>query len=232
MKKIKSYESGNNKELHYELVRRYFKKNATLKSPEEVKREIKKRIMWKVYTSTLDEILQNNGEISSVIDVGCGMGNFTLELVEHNQFKKIVGIDFLKETIDITHQNKKRLGGVSFLQCDILNLPFNNKSFDLTLCLDTLHHIHKDDFSKAIHELARITNNYLMFEIRNKNYFLEYWFKNLLLQILYKDLPQYTTSIPEVNNLMKKHGFQLKIIRGRTSLNKTCRRLVLVYKRI
>jgi tRNA G46 methylase TrmB len=94
------------KKLHYELTKKYFRKSATFKegyyttkNTEELKQEIRKRDMWDIYSSNLDEILQNNYESKSVIDVGCGMGNFTLELVNREQFKKIVGIDFLKETL-------------------------------------------------------------------------------------------------------------------------------------
>ncbi len=230
--------SEDDKKLHYESIKKYFRKSAadkrgfySSKSTEGAKRELKKRNMWKIYTSALDGILKDDIKLSSVIDVGCGMGNFTLELAQHEQFKKIVGIDLLKETFGIARENENTFGNVSFLQGNLLNLPFIDRSFDLTVCLNTLHHIHKEDFCKAIHELARITNKYLMLEIRNKNYILDLWFNKIVLPKLYRDLPQYSYSLSELNYLMKKHGFQLKIIRGKSTFSRACRCLLIVFKR-
>lgn len=229
----------NDKELHYELVRKYFRKSAedksgfyNSKSAEEIEHELKKRRMWRIYTSTLDDILKKDSEISSVIDAACGMGNFTIELVKRNHFKKIVGIDFLKETFDIACKNKQMFGNIFFLQGNLLNLPIVDKSFDFTVCLNTLHHIHKNDLSKAVYELTRITKKYLMIEIRNKDYIFEFWFNKILLPKLYRDLPVCCSSISELNDLMKKNGFELRIIRGNNLLTRASWRLLLVYERI
>lgn len=239
MKEPNFSKTGNDKELHYMQVKKFFKKSAEekskfydSKSEGKLEREIKKRSMWKIYTLTLHEILQSNFNISIVIDVACGMGNFITELSRHNQFKKIIGIDFLKETFDIARKTGKKFENISFLQADLLNLPFSDRIFDLTVCINSLHHIHENDFSKAISELARITNKYVMLEIRNKNYILIPFINKIVLQKLYRDLPICSTSISEINNLMEKNRFKLKITRGNSSLYCACWRLVLVYERI
>jgi SAM-dependent methyltransferase len=227
------------KKLHYALVKKYFRKDAAKrkgyydsKDIEELKYDLKKRKIWKIYTSTLDEILHKNAEIFNVIDVGCGMGNFTFELVHRKQFKKIVGIDFLTETFDIARENKKNFGKVSFIQGDLLNLPFTDESFDMTVCLNVLHHIHKDDFSKAIYELARITDKYLILEIRNKNNILKFWHNKIVLPHFNREIPVDANSVLEVNDLMKDYNFQLEIVRGKSVVRMICWHLLLVYKRI
>ena len=231
--------SNFDKTLHYELIKKYFIKSATnkkgyykSKSIYEINKDTKRRSDWKNYTSALDEILKNDRQIESTIDIGCGMGNFILELVNRKQFKKIFGIDFVKETFDIARENKQYFGNIDFIQGNMLSLPFKNRSFDLTFCLNVLHHVHKNDFTLAIYELTRITNKYLMIEIRNKNNFLEFLYQKILLPKFYRSLPQFTNSITEVNNLMKQNGFGLKIIKGRIPFTWACRHLVLVYKRI
>jgi ubiquinone/menaquinone biosynthesis C-methylase UbiE len=231
--------SNSDKKLHYESIKKYFIKSAAnkkgyyrSKSIYEIKKDTKRRSDWKNYTSALDEVLKNDRQIESTIDIGCGMGNFILELVYRKKFKKIFGIDFLKETFDIARENKQHFGNIGFIQGNILSLPFKNSSFDLTVCLNVLHHVHKDDFTLAIYELTRITNKYLMIEIRNKNNFLEFLYQKILLPKLYRSLPQFTNSITEVNNLMKQNGFGLKIIKGRIPFTWACRHLVLVYKKI
>lgn len=230
--------SNPDKKSHYESIKKYFIKSAAdkkgyykSKDINEIKKDFKKRSDWSNYTSALDEILKIDRQIFSVIDIGCGMGNFTLELVYRNQFKKIVGIDFLKETLDIAREDKQDFVCVDFIQANLLNLPFKNRNFDLTVCLNVLHHVHQQDFSLAIDELTRITNKYLMIEIRNKNNFLEFFYQKILLPKLYKDLPQFTNSITQVNNLMKKNGFEFNKIKGRIPISWACRHIVLVYKR-
>ena len=53
------------KKLHYRLTKKYFKKNAILKKgfytskcTEELKQQIRKRDMWGIYYSSLEEILK------------------------------------------------------------------------------------------------------------------------------------------------------------------------------
>jgi len=226
------------KKFHYELTKKYFRKSATFKegyyitkNTEELKQQIRKRDMWNIYFSSLDEILQNDSESKSVIDVGCGMGNFILELVNREQFKRIVGIDFLKETLRLACENAKLFEKVNFIEGDLLNIPFNDRSFDITICLNVLHHIHVKDFSNAIHELTRITNKYLILEIRNERNIFNFWNDHVTLPIFYKNLPIHTTSTSDVNNLMINHNFQLQTIRRKALLSRICRRFVLTYKR-
>ena len=228
-----------NKKLHYELTKNFFRKNAAdkkgyynSKDEETVKQEIQNRRMWEIYSSSLDGVLQNNRSIDSVIDVGCGMGNFTLELANRKNFKKIVGIDFLKNTFDIARENPKFFERVSFTEGNLIYMPFKDRSFDLAVCLNVLHHIHIDDFKLAIKELARITDKYLILEIRNKKNILDIWYSKIILPKYYKKLPLYTSSIQEINGLMKKFNFRLENMEGERFFSWTCRYLVIVYKRI
>jgi ubiquinone/menaquinone biosynthesis C-methylase UbiE len=228
----------NEKNLHYDNVKKFFKKSAKektgfydFKNDEQVEREIKKRRMWKIYTSTLNEILLSDNKISSVIDIACGMGNFTMEISKHKNFEKIVGIDFLKETFNIARKTKNKFENISFIQGNLLNLPFKNLSFDLTVCLNTLHHIYKNDFKNSINELSRITNKYLMIEIRNKNYVLLPWKNKIVIEKLYRDLPIYSNSISEINKNMEKNNFIPRIIRGNSAISWTSWRLIAVYER-
>ena len=230
--------TNSDKKQHYELIKKYFIKNAANKKGyyrskdiNEIKKDIEKRSDLRNYISTLNKLVKMDNQIHSAVDIGCGMGNFILELVYTKKFKKIIGIDFLKDTMEIACENKKHFGNVVFIQGNMLNLPFKNNSFDLTVCINVLHHIHKEDFNLAIDELIRITDKYLMIEIRNKNNFLEFFYKKILLPKFYNDLPQFSNSVDEVNILMKQNKFELKIIKGRLPFIWACRHLLLLYKR-
>lgn len=238
-KKEKYSQYKKNKKLHYELTKKFFRKNAAdkkgyynSKDAEALKQDIRNRRMWEIYSSSLDGVLQNNPSIDSVIDVGCGMGNFTLELANRKQFKKIVGIDFLKDTFDIARENTKFFEMVSFTEGDLIYMPFKDRSFDLAVCLNVLHHIHVDDFRNAIQELTRITDKYLILEIRNKKNIFDIWYNHIILPKLYKKLPLYATSLSRLNDLIKKFDFQIVSMNGEKIFTGACRRLVIVYKRI
>lgn len=226
------------KRIHYEMTKNYFRKSVAgkkgyyiNKSLGEVKNDLKKRTMWKTYVSILDNLLMNDSESISVLDAGCGMGNFVLELTNYDQFNKIVGIDFLKETFYLAFENKKQFEKVTFIQGNLLNLPFQTKSFDVTFCLNVLHHIHKKDIDKTLRELARITNKYLIIEIRNTKNIFNILYEKLIIPLFFRDLPLYCYSIKEVNKSIKQQ-FKLDKIKGKFSKIWGCRRVVLIYNRI
>lgn len=228
-----------NKKLHYEMTKEYFRESALhkkgyydAKNRGKLKHDIWQLKIWKICTSILDKLLQNNPEIIKVIDVGCGKGDFTVELAKrYPQFEEIWGIDFLKEAFDIARENAKQFGKVFFKEASLLNIPFKDKNFDLTICINLLHHVHIDDFNRAIEELARITDKYLILEIRNKKNIFNFWYDYILLPNFYKDVPIFTTTISEVSNLLKNHNFRLQMVRGIFPVSWVCRRLVIVYKR-
>lgn len=239
MQDFKHSKSGKDKKLHYELTKQYFREIAInkggyydAKDRGDLRHDVCQRKIWEICTSILGGILPNNPEITRVIDVGCGIGDFTVELAKrYPEFEEIVGIDFLKETIDIACENAKQFDNIVFLEEDLLNLPFRDRSFDLTICINTVHHIHVEDLGRAIDELMRITNKYLILEIRNKKNILNFWYDYIVIPIFYNDLPVYACSASEVNELAKKHNFQLQTEAGIYPLSTICRRLVLVYER-
>jgi len=198
---------------------------------EEIRRKLRRRNDWNTYTSVLDALFKNDDTIDSAIDIGCGIGNVLFELVWRKKFATIVGVDFLRETMRIPHEQPRYFGSVQFLQGDVVHLPFTEKSFDLTICFNMLHHIYEDDVPKALEELARITKKYLLVEIRNKDNVLEPWYENRSLRKKYSQLPQYPLSLSEVQHILGYQGFTRERIKGRLPATWMCRRLVCVYIR-
>ncbi len=229
---------ASEKKTHYALVRKYFNNDASDYRQyyeghdiEKIRRKLQKRSDWTTYTTVLDGLLSKNQKVESVVDVGCGIGNFLIELMARNRFTTIVGVDFLRETMRIARENQQFFSPVDFVQADLLDLPFEDRCFDVTVCLNVLHHVHPDDLQKALGELARITKNHLMVEIRNKNNVLEFFFENVKLRRKFKNLPQYTTSLDDLHRMIENHGLLVEQIKGRFPATWMCRRLVCVYKR-
>ena len=49
-----------------------------------------------------------------------------------------------------------------FVLADALNIPFAEKSFDLTLLIDTSHHLNDVQFKTALIELKRVCRRYIV----------------------------------------------------------------------
>ena len=225
---------NNDKNLYYDSIKKYFREDACAKNRyyENTKISPKQREIFDLTLSILEDVTKNNPKLTKALDAGCGVGSFTFELSQRfPQLKQIVGVDFLKEIVSVAFEKTKNDKKISFIQADLLNMPFDDRNFDLTICIDVLHHIYSDDFKIVIKELTRVTEKYLLLEIRNKKNIFNFWYNHVVLPLFYRNLPVHTTSIDEVNNFIKEHNFKLHLARRIASSRYSCRRLVLVYKR-
>lgn len=89
---------------------------------------------------------------SKILDVGCGNLLIAREIVKLNKSVSITGIDVmaLPEISDITEHPQ-----ISYIKASAEKIPFADKSFDISLCLVTLHHINNQ--SEVLKELSRVT---------------------------------------------------------------------------
>lgn len=100
-------------------------------------------------------------DVKTIIDIGCGNGIITNELVKQWD---VVGLDFSEEAL-------------KYLNCKIVkasatDIPLDNNSFDLVLCSEMLEHLIDEDLKKAINEIKRLSKKYLIITVPN-NEFLE-----------------------------------------------------------
>jgi tRNA (uracil-5-)-methyltransferase TRM9 len=104
---------------------------------------------WNEFDSFL-EFIENK---DNVADIGCGNGRF-YKFLREKRDSKYVGIDNNKELLkEARHLNK-----ADFIEGDILKIPLEERSQDVTVCIAALHHIPSKKLrNQAIEELARIT---------------------------------------------------------------------------
>lgn len=97
-------------------------------------------------------------ENAKILDAGCGEG----VLVEKYREKgfNIIGLD-------LNYSSEHVKNG------DISKMPFEDREFDLVLCLDVLEHISISDHEKATDELYRVTKTggLIIFAIPNLSHF-------------------------------------------------------------
>ena len=77
-------------------------------------------------------------ESKRICDLGCGIGRWSYFLKDIA--KEIVLIDF-SESIFEARKNLSESDNMIFIMADVLNLPFQDDTFDFMFCLGVLHHI-------------------------------------------------------------------------------------------
>lgn len=98
----------------------------------------------------------------TVLDVGCGTGRLTKELLKKTQ--KVYALDNSSEMLNYAPKAAKLLLGSAF------QLPFENNKFDFVVSMDLI--LHFKNYMKIIDEMIRVTkkNGYIIFNIGNKEH--------------------------------------------------------------
>ena len=87
-----------------------------------------------------------------VLDAGTGTGTLALGLAPHAG--EVVGVDLVPELLEEARRLASGSENVSFVEADVLALPFEPDSFDLAASSRTLHHVGRPEL--LISELARV----------------------------------------------------------------------------
>jgi SAM-dependent methyltransferase len=102
-----------------------------------------------------DQELQRQARGKEVLDVGCGPGEFTLNVAK--DAKSIIGIDSSRTALDLAEGNLERAGikNASFGLGDIKCLPFPDESFDLVYSRRGPASVNKHCLSEVLRVLKR-----------------------------------------------------------------------------
>ena len=98
-------------------------------------------VLWRVYFKPLHRKINGLlGEISglSVLDIGCGTGNFLRELKKRNP-RLLTGVDISESMLEIARELSSGTD-IKFIRCDAENLPFDDESFDIVTSTIAFHH--------------------------------------------------------------------------------------------
>ena len=100
------------------------------------------------YWHQIDEIVQFNP--TTILEIGIGNG-FVSDYLKKRGYNI--------KTIDIDERLKPDYIG------NVLNLPFDDSSFQVVSCCEVLEHIPYENFKTALSEIYRVTNNYAIISI-------------------------------------------------------------------
>jgi ubiquinone/menaquinone biosynthesis C-methylase UbiE len=88
-----------------------------------------------------------------ILDIGCGLGDFTKKVWEVNPKNDVLGIDISENAISFI---SKKLPYIRFEVSSLPNLDFNENCFNLIICLEVLYYLGSDLRYKSLENMKKI----------------------------------------------------------------------------
>lgn len=113
--------------------------------------------VWRRYLSKTLSFLRDWAPIaatSTVLDIGCGTGEFERLLLLKQPTQPIVGIDLAENMLSLARQKCRGYPHVSFQKASASALPFADRSFDVVVSASAFHYF--DDPIAALLEMKRV----------------------------------------------------------------------------
>lgn len=91
----------------------------------------------------------------TALDMGCGSGRFSVALKKLG-CSSVVGVDYGDRGLEVANELLEQTGEkhIEFRKCNVLDLPFDNESFEVVFCHGALHHT--ENLEKGISEMLRV----------------------------------------------------------------------------
>lgn len=106
----------------------------------------------------LDQIGSSDAPPKRPLEVGAGEGVISMRL--YDRFGEATAIDLPDSGLRAEWKTRP---GPRYLHADAEKLPFRDKDFDLTVCVEVLEHL--VDPQKGLQELARVTSKHLLVSV-------------------------------------------------------------------
>lgn len=142
----------------------------------------------------------------SLIDVGCGTGEFIIQLRDH--FKTLTGTDISLRAIEFTARKVGKDEKVSLYQGELESLRFPNEQFNVCLCLDVLEHV--PNLFPLVREIYRLLHpkGELIITVPN-------WYDIIVTKILKRNPFHVNAKTPwQWMAIFRKVGFKIRFYRA------------------
>lgn len=91
---------------------------------------------------------------ATVLDIGCGTGEFERLLLTENSQQMITGVDISEEMLLVAKQKCRTYPNVSFQNASVSDLPFADNTFDVIVSASAFHYFDNPDI--ALKEMRRV----------------------------------------------------------------------------
>ncbi len=128
----------------------YWEKHHKRRGPDHPVVQEYCRSILSSFRTIVDPCFYNMKQKATLLDLGSGNSYFSYQLCS---IYDIVVLDYSSYMLKINPFEKK-------VQADIGNIPFADKSFDVVLCANTLHHV--KNVEESLVEMKRISKDYVV----------------------------------------------------------------------
>ena len=159
--------------------------------------------------SFLLEILKES-QLATFADIGCAEGYYIGRVAAIYSDVRCVGADIARTYVKKAKKSVKR-SNVDFTVCDIENLPFKERCFDIVLCSEVLEHV--PNHRKAFAELYRIARKYLVISFPGHSYIHKVISKaNVLKRLVNNVIPDVghvsEITVYDIKSLLKTYNYK------------------------
>ncbi len=115
-----------------------------------------------LYKEHAAAIIKIFDDVSSILDLGCGLGQVCQLLSESHKYKQVVGVDVSSYALEKVLKVAPNLQLVQFTKG---YLPLADNSFDLIFSSEVFEHVPRIDILRLVNEAIRVSNKYICFSI-------------------------------------------------------------------
>lgn len=137
---------------------------------------------WQPVIPTFQQVYKLNAH-STVLDVGCGKGFMLYDFTQLIPGISVKGLDISSYAIENSYEAVKACLQVG----DARTLPYEGKSFDLVISINTIHNLEIEELKKALREIERVSKGHSFITVdayrnREEKALMEAW--NLTAQTI------------------------------------------------
>jgi len=96
----------------------------------------------------------NIDDKGTLLDIGCGIGYFTIPAANIVDKGKAIGLDIIPEMIDIAKENATNISNIQFMQSDEYCFPVQDDSINYVFICNVIHEI--EDKPRYFKEIKRV----------------------------------------------------------------------------
>jgi tRNA (cmo5U34)-methyltransferase len=112
-----------------------------------------------------------NPQAATLLDIGCGAGNYTLKLMQHLPLRSVTLVDLSRPMLDRATERIRAAGDLAIqtFHSDIRETPLPAEQFDVAVAAAALHHLRGDDewasVFTAVHNALRPGGGFWIFDM-------------------------------------------------------------------
>ncbi len=130
--------------------------------------------LWRTIDNSAAYLAPHLEPSMTLLDVGCGPGNLTVDLARLVAPGRAVGVDNVDSIVERAKADTPSdAGNVEFQSGDVLSLAFDNDTFDIVHAHQVLQHV--SDPVAALHEMRRVCRIGGIVAVRDADYAAMAW---------------------------------------------------------